>query len=416
MLKERVFEILDENLSKINLTNDSVNYRNILDSNVHPAIKNYIRAELKILFSRDKNQIQKKTIFNYKSTKIEFLFSQIFEELIKSTSLTKEELQNLLLQSISFNFSHLIKPNWSLKKLIFNDKKSINARDFFYLLDYAYFFSYQKQILSKYFNKFDSNLIESEHFDYILNKIDRKLFSENKKQLLKNFFDTALDFIDLKKSNELPSEIILNYLADKSLTDDYNKLQDYFKNGENKISYEVFENLIFQDEPKTISTQNEDKLEIELTDLDENKIEKEPEIEKSNLLNNKELESDSLTLFEDDSVELPKEIEEDFDIEDNELDFVEEETLPQQNTTTKKSADEFFKLLSKKEINRIVDNIFNSDDEEFVFAVEKIVSANSFEQANQILNDLISSYQIDKGSKEINILKEALLKFYDEDT
>jgi hypothetical protein len=98
MLKEQVFNLLNENFAKVVFRNDVISYKAILESELHPAIKNYIRAELKILFSRDKSLIKKKSVFNYSSTKIDFFFNQLFDELVKSTYINQEEVNNLFLQ------------------------------------------------------------------------------------------------------------------------------------------------------------------------------------------------------------------------------------------------------------------------------------------------------------------------------
>lgn len=424
MLKEQVFVILNEVLSKFNFKNDQVSYKAIFDSDIHPAIKNYFRAELKILFTKDKSLIKKKSVFNYSSNKIDFLFNQIFDELLKSTVINSEELNNLLLQAISFNLSHLIKPNWSLKKLIFNDKKSINSNDFFYLLDYAFFFSYQKNIVSKYFKKFDYNYIEVEKFDDVLNKIDIKLFNENKKELLLDFFHSALDFTDRAKNQILASDIVLTHLASKELNDEYTKIKNYIeKTNQVNLSISDFEKILFNsaEAPDVIPIAEDDSLNSYSIEGDNEEIV--DEMNKSDLkeefstnLNKfkKEKNDDNLSLFDDE----PEIIFENETVSNQSDEVFSEDIIISEISDNNKSevekisASDFLQYLSEKEISRIQENLFNSDSEDFISFVEQLVSAKSFEDSLIKLEKLSNEFQIDQSSKEMNLLKIALQKFY----
>lgn len=419
MLKEQVFNILETNYSKIIFDNDIVSYKTILESDIHPSIKNYIKSELKILFSRDKALIKKKSVFNYSSVKTDFLFHQIFDELIKSTFISSEEVNNLLLQAISFNLSHLIKPNWSLKKLIFNDKKNISSNDFFYLIEYAYFYPYQKNIVIKYFKKFDKNLIESEKFEEILKKIDLLLFKEHRKEILLDFHTTALNYTNSSLTNCLQSEVILSFLLDKGLTEDYKKIKQYF---DAKKKYELskteFEEVLFQIdkvplESETIQEQPaftlfKDEDELKDSNLNEEKAEIENVDNKIQLEDNSD-KNENFTLFDEELEEFSLHLESETDLEKK---F---ELHPQQNDTHNKNYDlasEFLKYLTEKEIQKIQENIFNSDSDDFISFIENLVIAKSYEDSTIILNKMADDYHIDQSSKEILLLKNALEKFF----
>lgn len=424
MLKEQVFVILNEVLSKFNFKNDQISYKAIFDSDIHPAIKNYFKAELKILFSKDKALLKKKSVFNYSSNKLDYLFNQIYDELLKSTFINSEEFNNLLLQAISFNLSHLIKPNWSLKKLIFNDKKSINSNDFFYLLDYPYFFSYQKNIILKYFKKLDYNYIEVEKFDDVLKKIDIKLFKENKKELLIDFFQSALDFTDRAKNQILASDIVLTYLASKELNDEFIKIKNFIeKSNQVNLSISDFEEILFNatEAPNVISITEDDSLNSYSIDGDneEDVDERKKSDLKKDLSTNlnkfkKEKNDDNLSLFDDE----PEITFENESLSNHNDDVFSEDIITSENSYNDKSevekisASDFLQYLSEKEISRIQENLFNSDSEDFISFVEQLVSAKSFEDSLIKLNNLFNEFQIDQSSKEINLIKITLQKFY----
>lgn len=421
MFKEKVFELLKLNLSKVVLKDDSISYKNILDSDIHPAIKNYIKAELKLLFSKDKAIIKKKSVFNYESNKIDFLFNQIFDELIKISKLTSEELNNLFLQAISFNLSHLIKPNWSLKKLIFNDKKSVSKNDFLFLVDYAYFFPYQKNILIKYFNRLNNSSIDVEKFDDVIIKIDKKLFEENKQDILLNFFNSCSDFINNAKDEFLSVDPVLTFLTDKKLEADLLKLRDYIENKKIiKISLEELQNVLIYKDDSIQSDVSMDSIE------DKNIVNEEENIEALN--------QDYDSVIKDDNKSNSLETDEELSLfDEEELNSKEDDTInkkdnfistPQasENLTSsyenhsikqKRTASDLLEFLTRKEIKRIQDNLFNSDSEDFIIVIEKLISSDSYENSLIILDKVIRSYQINESSKELFTLKLALQKFYE---
>jgi len=424
MFKEKVFELLNLNLSKVVFKDDSISYKNILDSDIHPAIKNYIKAEIKLLFSRDKSIIKKKSVFNYESSKIDFLFNQLFDELIKITKLTSDELNNLFLQAISFNLSHLIKPNWSLKKLIFNDKKSVSKNDFLFLIDYAYFFPYQKSILIKYFNKLNNSSIDVEKFDDVIIKIDKKLFDENKQGILKDFFNSCSDFINNSEEEHLSVDPILAFLTNKNLDADLAKLRDYIDNNQIiKISFDELQKVLIDKVDEDESNQSdfivdsaenenifreEENSEEKISDsVSDNKDEiqiKSIEIgENLSLFDEEELDSkeDNSLIEKDKTLSIP--------ISSDNLNFTPENKSVKSNRT----AADLFEFLTRKEINRIQDNLFNSDSEDFIIVIEKLISSDSYTDSLIVLDKVVKSYQINEDSKELFTLKLALQKFFE---
>lgn len=425
MLKDLIFEILKENYLLVNENNNSVSYQQLLNSNIHPSIKNYIRADLKALFYRDKTNITKKSIFNYSTRKVDFLFNQIFEELIKSSYITPKELNNLLLQAISFNLSHLIKPDWSLKKIIFNDKKNVSLNAFLILLEYAFFYQYKINIIRKYFLNLNSNIIESDKFDLILNKINSILFRENKNEILLDFYKTAIDFIDVRNSNNLAVEIIQSFLTNNNLIDELDRLKIYTENSQKEfISRDEFKTFVLNDYI-TDKNLSESSIEDNITNISnenartlENKLPEDEKISSINTYNNKQEKSEELFLLFDDD-QNPENVDKIQDHEklvdnlkpENKEIFIIKNEISQLN----RSHSDFFKYLTKKEIENIQENIFNSDYDDFIIAIEKLISSSTFEKALENLNKIVNTYHIDSSSKEIYILQSALKKYYNGD-
>ena len=78
----------------------------------------------------------------------------------------------------------------------------------------------------------------------------------------------------------------------------------------------------------------------------------------------------------------------------------------------KKSSADMFTYLSKKEIDRIIKNLFNSDSEDFANTVEKMSLCNTFEEATSILENLFKYARIKPHSRDAASLTNAVAKYF----
>ncbi len=81
----------------------------------------------------------------------------------------------------------------------------------------------------------------------------------------------------------------------------------------------------------------------------------------------------------------------------------------------KSRAEDIFSFLSKKEIDKIIKNLFNSDSEDFANTVEKMSECSNYEEASRILDNVFKYARIKPHSKEAAMLKGAVAKFFNVD-
>lgn len=81
----------------------------------------------------------------------------------------------------------------------------------------------------------------------------------------------------------------------------------------------------------------------------------------------------------------------------------------------KSRAEDIFSFLSKKEIDKIIKNLFNSDSEDFANTVEKMSECSNYEEASRILDSVFKYARIKPHSKEAAMLKGAVAKFFNVD-
>lgn len=218
------------------------------------------------------------------------------------------------------------------------------------------------------------------------------------------------DIIEDKTESTNEAEEILN-----SFTEDLEKNQE--------------EEIIILDEKEEENLLDFYDNEVEITiDDDLKKDERTLDI-----LNQDENEQDTILRF--DEVNLPPENEIEIEVDENNLEspdkiefdheeksseekikdeLLKEEQEQSKPVIDKKNFDDIFSFLSRKEIDRIIKNLFNSDSEDFANTVEKMSACDSLDDAMEILNNLFKYLRIKPHSKDADALTKAVTKYFNQ--
>ncbi|AFH49999.1 Hypothetical protein IALB_2296 [Ignavibacterium album JCM 16511] len=523
MFQNEIKFIYDFVINRIKNLGEVFTIEKLLEADIHPAIKKYIEAEIDFLIYDDRKKLLQNSIFDYTGNKIAKYFELISQEIKKSKRVNVEDIQKLVLQAVSFNANYVVRPKWSLTKLIFGNNKSISNEELSMMLKYIYYYDYLKNIIEAYLEKRKLLTISVTEFELILNKIDRELFQYDKQKLIDNSLISIADFFSIGALNRssVTVECVENFLKEKNLIDELIKLKRVFSEDIRKpIPVDDIKKVIYSTAP--IVTQEEEKSEAELStneELKEEEIQTSPqetEAEKSEpssesisqevvsdeipeeeseekvseeveqILDNieKELESDEETdeikpLTEKEEQELLsfydkelkkvdevaeetneidsslKELEQEMQKAlDNEIEISDEIEIEEviefenegekenihlditQRTDVEKPVEEneassedisdnkekktnrqkdIFSYLSKKEIDKIIDSVFNSDSEDFASTIERISECSSYEEATEILKTVFTTYKVGELSKEAVLLTNAVARYFSQD-
>lgn len=518
MFQNEIKFIYDFVINRIKNLGEVFTIDKLLEADIHPAIKKYIEAEIDFLIYDDRKKLLQNSIFDYTGNKIARYFELISQEIKKSKRVNVEDIQKLVLQAVSFNANYVVRPKWSLTKLIFGNNKSISNEELSMMLNYIYYYDYLKNIIEAYLEKRKLLTISVTEFELILNKIDRELFQYDKQKLIDNSLISIADFFSIGALNKssVTVECVENFLKEKNLIDELIKLKRVFPEDIRKpIPIDDIKKVIYSTAP--IITQEEEKSEAELStneELIEEDIKTSPqetETEKSEpisetisqeiisdeipeeeseekaseeveqILENieEELESDEETdeikpLTEKEEQELLsfydkelkkvdevaeetneidsslKELEQEMqEALDNEIEIsdeieieeviefetegekeniqlditqrnVEENEVPSEDISDNKEKKtnrekDIFSYLSKKEIDRIIDSVFNSDSEDFASTIERISDCSTYEEATEILKTVFTTYKVGELSKEAVLLTNAVARYFSQD-
>jgi hypothetical protein len=73
-----------------------------------------------------------------------------------------------------------------------------------------------------------------------------------------------------------------------------------------------------------------------------------------------------------------------------------------------------FSYLSNKEIDKIIDRVFNEDSEDFTTTVERISDCNTYEEATEILKSVFLTYRVNPYSRDAVTLTNAVSNYFNQ--
>lgn len=205
---------------------------NFLSADIHPAVKKYVEGEINYLIYQDRKKLIDNSLFDYSGAKISNYFNLIADEIKKTKKVSYEDVKNIILQAVAFNANFVVRPKWTLSKLIFGNNKSASLNDLQILFNYTYYYEYLNNVFLAYMVKKKIMNISATEFELIMNKIDRELFTLHQSKLVDNALYAIADFYNIGGLNKssISVEAIENFLKEKNLTELLFKLKRGFPN------------------------------------------------------------------------------------------------------------------------------------------------------------------------------------------
>lgn len=234
MFEREIKFIYDFNLNKVNKLGPYFTFEQLTTVDLHPAILNYISAELNYIIFEDRQKLLKNSVFDYSGEKITHYFSLITDEVKKTKRLSFEYVSKLILHASSFTINYLVRPNWTLSKFVFDEGDHKTSTEIKQILNYAHYYNYLKKIIVSYINSKKILSMNSAEFSELLDKVD-KLGAET---YLPSIISTALksmsEFFNIGEvqKNKIPLTAIELFLEEKKLTNHLERIQMVF--GEDK--------------------------------------------------------------------------------------------------------------------------------------------------------------------------------------
>ncbi len=236
MFDNEIKFISDFTLNKVKELGSFITVEKFLAIDIHPSIKKYVEGEIDYLISEDRKKLIENSLFDYSGAEISNYFTHIGNEIKKTKKISYEDIKNIVLQAVSFNANYVVRPKWSLSKLIFGNNKSVSVNELRLMLNYTYYYEYLNNVFLAYLSKKKILNITVTEFELIVNKIDRELFMLHQSKLVDNALYAIADYFsigDLNKST-VTVESVENFLKEKNLTELLFKLKRAYSNSAKK--------------------------------------------------------------------------------------------------------------------------------------------------------------------------------------
>jgi len=240
MFENEIKFISDFSLNKIKNFGSFVTFGKLAESELHPAIVTYISAELDYMIYRDRKKLLHNSIFDYTGREISDHFNVIAAEIKKNKKISIDDIEKLIFQAVSFNLNYVVRPKWSVTKLVFNDQDFVSVDELEKMLNYLFYYDYVKNVLAAYTSRRKVTQLTLTEFDLILNKIDRELFKANKEELINNAIHSIADFFNIGGIDKTTISLaaIEIFLKEKNLVDYHLKIRHSIS-GNFRKKYEI---------------------------------------------------------------------------------------------------------------------------------------------------------------------------------
>ena len=268
MFEKEIEFIYNYNLNKLQQLGSFITYEQLLSTDIHPALLQYVSAEIDFLIYEDREKLLKESLFDYSGEIIIKHFAGIGEEIKKTKKFSLEYLTKLLLHASSFNVNYIIRPKWSLLQFIFenvsnNQKQIVEVKQ---ILNYLFYYPYLKRLLISFFDKKRVMSITLSEFEELLNKIDKINFDSNFEKVLENAFESMSEFINMgeARNTKISQQMVELFLMDKGLAQ-YKPIltERYGVNGSNKYEISDFKKTILSydsSEENSLTTEERDEI------------------------------------------------------------------------------------------------------------------------------------------------------------
>jgi len=236
MFENEIKFISDFTLNKVKELGSFITVEKLIAIDIHPSIKKYVEGEIDYLISEDRKKLIENSLFDYSGTEISNYFTLIGNEIKKTKKISYEDIKNIVLQAVSFNANYVVRPKWSLSKLIFGNNKSVSVNELRLMLNYTYYYEYLNNVFLAYLSKKKILNITITEFELIVNKIDRELFMLHQSKLVDNALYAIADYFSIGGLNKstVTVESVENFLKEKNLTELLFKLKRAYSNSAKK--------------------------------------------------------------------------------------------------------------------------------------------------------------------------------------
>ncbi|NUN07556.1 MAG: hypothetical protein HUU54_00090 [Ignavibacteriaceae bacterium] len=240
MFEKEIRFIVDFNINKIKRLGAFFTINDLINSDVHPAIVQYISAELNYLLHLDRKKILKESVFDYSGKEISSYFEKIADIIRANKLLPFEDVKRLVEQAVIYNLNFVIRPRWTLKRFVYDNEETRTLDDLRLFFRYGHYYPYYANILVAYFEKKSALEVSASEFESSLYKIENELIRSQQRTIIDETLKAISDFVNIGEGNKklIAIGMVEMTLKEKGLQEYINKLRTLLSD-DPKQKYEV---------------------------------------------------------------------------------------------------------------------------------------------------------------------------------
>ncbi len=249
---ENVMDVFIERIRKKVLSDQKMTeiplaYLMTLD--IPQSIKHFFDQEVELWIREEEEKFSSSDRFDYDLPEVRVLIDQIFDILKQTAKFSLPKFNQLLERAVKLQMNFVIEPHRTLTQFLFKDSNIISTIEVYDTLKYFFQFEYYKEAISEYFNAKYMKEISQEQFVNLINKIDEKVFSENRVEMTLKVIKTIMNFLSEAKGTQvtsLPAEVLIAALKDRNLNDLVERVEQAQRQIQlTEMSFDDIENILF---------------------------------------------------------------------------------------------------------------------------------------------------------------------------
>ena len=212
---------------------ESIRLRDILNADLHPALKAYFRARIWQLLQQERQTEVRSKRLPYALPEVMRLQDQIDILLVYNYTFGQHDFTLMLDHAVHFQFNFLCRPQWTLLSFIFENQRRRPTSDIRRKLEYCVDYAYYAEIIKRYIDDRGLAELTYEEFGDVLKKIDEEIVARHSSVELALMTRPILRFIDPAREHgdrpladaKIPINAAIVFFEDKQLNQIKDRLE-----------------------------------------------------------------------------------------------------------------------------------------------------------------------------------------------
>jgi len=234
MLEQETDTIIHTTSQRITGTGDSVAVKDILAAEIPHPIKTFFRADVESMLTEELRNFQKHSRFNFQHPEVRGLQSQINSVVVLNYSFPRPEFQERLDNAVHMLVNFLIRPQWTLASVLFEEERKISSLTLGRLLRYFGPYEYLRTLIAHYVQEKNITTLTQEDFCKLIWRMDGEYIRRKAGDELARVMLPMYDFFDFPKNSgakALPTKALIRYFEDKGLSAVMSRLEGELRKG-----------------------------------------------------------------------------------------------------------------------------------------------------------------------------------------